>query len=69
MGYQYISEVMQPARRSTSQSLYRNVWPLGCRHYRNAVGALIVYDITKERSFRDVRNWVHSVRENADPSV
>jgi GTPase SAR1 family protein len=29
----------------------------------------VVYDITKEKSFRDVRSWVTNVRENADPGV
>jgi Ras-related protein Rab-11A len=38
-------------------------------HYRNAIGAIVVYDITKEKSFRNVRNWVQNVREHADPSV
>ena len=39
------------------------------RHYRKSIGALIVYDITKEQSFMSVRKWIEEVREHAEPEI
>lgn len=33
-------------------------------YYRGATGVLIIYDVTDEKSFRDVNNWYESVEEN-----
>jgi len=33
-------------------------------HYRGAAGVLIMYDVTDEKSFRDVNTWYESVEEN-----
>ena len=38
-------------------------------HYRKSIGALIVYDITKEQSFMSVRKWIEEVREHAEPEI
>ena len=38
-------------------------------YYRGAVGALIVYDITKANSFESVKKWLSELRENADPHI
>ena len=38
-------------------------------YYRNAVGALLVYDITSRSSFENVKKWMKEVKEHADPSV
>ena len=35
-------------------------------YYRDAVGALIVYDITKEESYNNVVRWVKDVRINTN---
>lgn len=40
-----------------------------CRHYRKSIGALIVYDITKEQSFMSVKKWIEEVREHAEPEI
>ena len=39
------------------------------RHYRKSIGALIVYDITKEQSFMSVKKWIEEVREHAEPEI
>jgi Rab family, other len=39
------------------------------RHYRKSIGALIVYDITKEQSFMSVRKWIEEVKEHAEPDI
>ena len=34
-------------------------------HYRKAQGALVVYDITKEMTFRSVKRWIDGIKEHA----
>lgn len=39
------------------------------RHYRKSLGALIVYDLTKENSFNSVKKWMEEVKEHAEPDI
>jgi Rab family protein len=36
-------------------------------HYRRAVGALVVYDVTKEETFTNARRWMEELRGSAEP--
>ena len=36
-------------------------------HYRKAVGALLVYDITKKSSFKSLQKWLIELRQFAEP--
>ena len=38
-------------------------------HYRKSLGALLVYDITKEQTFKNIEKWIHEVKENAEPEI
>jgi Rab family protein len=38
-------------------------------HYRRAVGALLVYDITSYPTFAAAKQWVSNLRENAEPEI
>lgn len=38
-------------------------------YYRGAMGILVVYDVTDERSFGNVRNWVRNVEQYASEGV
>lgn len=38
-------------------------------YYRGAVGALIVYDITREDTFDNVDRWLRELRDHADPEI
>lgn len=38
-----------------------------CNHYRNAVGALLVYDISSEESFNNLTFWLEELKKNLDP--
>ncbi|KAI8341179.1 GTP-binding protein [Chlamydoabsidia padenii] len=38
-------------------------------YYRGAVGALLVYDITRKTSFQNVTHWLKELREHADPNI
>lgn len=38
-------------------------------HYRRAVGALLVYDVTRMSSFQSCLKWLEELRANAEPDV
>ena len=38
-------------------------------YYRGAVGALVVYDITKENTFKSIERWLSELKDNADPKI
>ncbi len=39
------------------------------RHYWNAVGALLVYDITKAQSFANTKRWAEELRFHAGDDI
>lgn len=38
-------------------------------YYRGAVGALLVYDVTRRVTFENVARWLKELREHTDPSI
>merc|ERR1712211_36727 len=38
-------------------------------YYRGAVGALLVYDISKQATFKNVERWLTELREHADNNI
>eukprot|EP00746_Dinoflagellata_sp_MGD_P041538 gnl/MRDRNA2_/MRDRNA2_20044_c0_seq1.p1 gnl/MRDRNA2_/MRDRNA2_20044_c0~~gnl/MRDRNA2_/MRDRNA2_20044_c0_seq1.p1 ORF type:complete len:217 (-),score=50.53 gnl/MRDRNA2_/MRDRNA2_20044_c0_seq1:37-687(-) len=38
-------------------------------HYRRAVGALLVYDVTKQSTFASCAKWMEELRQNAEPDI
>lgn len=38
-------------------------------YYRGAMGILLVYDITDEKSFNNIRNWMRSIEQHATDTV
>ncbi|XP_012369872.1 ras-related protein Rab-13 [Octodon degus] len=38
-------------------------------YYRGAMGIILVYDITDEKSFENIQTWMKSIRENASAGV
>ena len=38
-------------------------------YYRGAIGALLVYDITRRETFENCEKWLRELRANADPSI
>lgn len=51
---------------TAGQERYRALAPM---YYRGASGALVVYDITSEDSFRKAQSWVKELRQNGDPNI
>jgi hypothetical protein len=39
------------------------------RYYRGAVGALLMYDVTKPSTFASIKRWVEELREHASPHI
>lgn len=40
-----------------------------CPDYRGAMGILLVYDVTDEASFNNIRNWMKNIEQHASESV
>jgi Ras-related protein Rab-11A len=38
-------------------------------YYRGAVGALLVYDITKKQTFENINRWLRELRDHADSNI
>lgn len=38
-------------------------------YYRGAMGIMLVYDITSEKSFDNIRNWIRNIEEHAATDV
>ena len=38
-------------------------------YYRGALGALLVYDITRKDTFLNVDKWLRELREHSDPNI
>merc|ERR1712032_145946 len=38
-------------------------------YYRGAVGALLVYDISKQVTFENVERWLNELRDHADNNI
>ena len=51
---------------TAGQERYRSITSA---HYRRAVGALLVYDITKKDTFVKVSQWLEELRMNAEPDI
>ena len=51
---------------TAGQERYRSVTKA---YYKGALGALIVYDITKKETFGNIDNWIADIRNSADKKV
>jgi Ras-related protein Rab-8A len=38
-------------------------------YYKGAMGILLVYDVTDERSFQNVKNWMRQIEQHASENV
>lgn len=51
---------------TAGQERYRSITRA---HYRKAVGALVVYDITKEATYTNIPKWIQELKEQAEPDL
>ena len=40
-----------------------------CSHFRKAVGAILVYDITKYKTFENIKNWHKELLDKAEENI
>ena len=38
-------------------------------YYKGAHGIILVYDVTDDNSFKNIRNWVRQIEQNAQSNV
>uniref|UniRef100_C6JSH5 Uncharacterized protein n=1 Tax=Sorghum bicolor TaxID=4558 RepID=C6JSH5_SORBI len=55
--------------RSTFTSFERRYRAVTSAYYRGALGALLVYDITKRQSFDHIPRWLEELRGHADKNI
>eukprot|EP01017_Pseudomicrothorax_dubius_P011679 TRINITY_DN1440_c0_g4_i7.p1 TRINITY_DN1440_c0_g4~~TRINITY_DN1440_c0_g4_i7.p1 ORF type:complete len:164 (-),score=21.38 TRINITY_DN1440_c0_g4_i7:139-630(-) len=51
---------------TAGQERYRSITSA---HYRKAKGALLVYDVTRERTFENIGKWLDDLKNQADEDV
>ena len=54
---------------SPARIILKRIWNNCYSHYRRAVGALLVYDVTKEKSFESVTKWMEELKYHAEPDI
>lgn len=58
-------------------SRFLKVWPahkptclsFNAAYYRGAMGILLVYDVTDDASFNNIRNWMRNIEQHASDNV
>ncbi|KOB60408.1 hypothetical protein PFHG_02108 [Plasmodium falciparum HB3] len=51
---------------TAGQERYRSITSA---HYRRSAGAILVYDITKKKTFLSISKWLEEIRQNADKDI
>jgi small GTP-binding protein len=51
---------------TAGQEKFRSLGPI---YFRNAIGALVVYDVTNRQSFEDIEEWISAFSEVAEPGA
>lgn len=74
IGVEFISKIVEINEGETKIRL--QIWDtagaekyraMTTNHYRNAVGALLVYDVSNEESFNNLPFWLSELKKNLDP--
>lgn len=61
-----MSILHSPPADTAGQERYRAITSA---YYRGAVGALLVYDISKKQTFENVERWLKELKDHADASL
>ena len=43
--------------------------PITTSYYRGALGAILVFDLTKSKSFENVQKWLAELKDRTEPSI
>ena len=74
IGVEFATKTMQVKGRAVKAQIWDTAGQerykaITTAHYRRAVGALVVYDVTKYSTFTAVQKWIHDVKQQADPDI
>lgn len=58
--------IVNNLRDTAGQERFRTITTA---YYRGAMGIMLVYDITQEKSFENIKNWIRNIEENAAADV
>ncbi|KAH0463290.1 hypothetical protein IEQ34_007872 [Dendrobium chrysotoxum] len=58
-------------RQTRRQTMENNSWyrAITSAYYRGAVGALLVYDVTRHVTFENVERWLKELRDHTDSNI
>ncbi|CAL5410017.1 unnamed protein product [Camellia sinensis] len=65
LGYIWIMDLSRDLERE-NEKRYRAITSA---YYRGAVGALLVYDVTRHSTFENVERWLRELRDHTDPNI
>ncbi|RWW31578.1 hypothetical protein GW17_00003795, partial [Ensete ventricosum] len=60
-----------PPYLGQSVDLFLGLWyhAITSAYYRGAVGALLVYDVTRRTTFQNVSRWLNELKDHTDPNI
>lgn len=64
--YHFVTSCFYLYRDTAGQERFRTITTA---YYRGAMGIMLVYDITQEKSFENIKNWIRNIEENASADV
>lgn len=62
----YILDYVYTYRDTAGQERFRTITTA---YYRGAMGIMLVYDVTNDKSFENIKNWIRNIEENASADV
>lgn len=63
---QWTSILKHFSRDTAGQERFRTITTA---YYRGSMGIMLVYDVTNEKSFENIKNWIRNIEENASADV
>jgi len=57
-----LNRVLLNYRDTAGQERFRTITTA---YYRGAMGIMLVYDITNEKSYENIKNWIRNIEEHA----
>ncbi|RRT70789.1 hypothetical protein B296_00030267 [Ensete ventricosum] len=79
IGVEFATRTLQPNSRGVEgKTVKAQIWDtagqeryraITSAYYRGALGALLVYDVTKPKSFENVDRWLKELRDHADSNI
>lgn len=74
IGVEFATRTLQVDRKTVKAQIWDTAGQERYRaitsaYYRGAVGALLVYDITKRQTFDNVQRWLRELRDHADSNI